>query len=191
MNNKWICPAWTGCARWRPFIRGAVWCGAVAAALSAQCTSHSLTLFLRHHNRHYLWSLFSTRELRYFLPKGALLVNVGRRGARAPVIDHCVGRAPRGPRRLVRRVYWLSNTVSINCTCDRRVLQIKEPLETDCYRRKVWINSSTFLFVAHLHCWYHHRDSQRTYWYITSDILQLYYILQPRTIMFQGITGVF
>lgn len=83
--------------------------------------SRSLTLFLRHHNRPYLWSVFSMGPVHYFLPKGAILVNVVGRAR-----DHCVLR-PLRLRRRVGRTYWLSNTVSINCTCVCRVWQIKEP----------------------------------------------------------------
>lgn len=75
---------------------------------------HSLTVFLRHHNRHYLWGVFSMSLLQYFLLKGVILVNVG-------------GFARDHVRRRVGCTYWLSNTVSINCTCARRVQQIKEP----------------------------------------------------------------
>lgn len=93
--------------------------GAMTPVLYARAVcSRSLTLFLRHHNLRYLWSVFSMSPLYYFLPKGTTLVNAAR-GA------HSCSLCPMRARR-VGRTYWLSSTVSINCTCVRRVVQIKE-----------------------------------------------------------------
>lgn len=90
------------------------------------CT-HSLTLFLRHHNLVYLWSVFSMRLAVSFRraqeQDSCLQCSVGSqlqtRGRALAVIVSIASR--------VGRTYWLSSTVSINCTCVRLVLQIKEP----------------------------------------------------------------
>lgn len=85
---------------------------------------HSWTLFLRHHNLVYLWSVFSmSLAISFRRAQIAKLVAAVQDTVVARARCHCV-------RRVARRVgctYWLSSTVSINCTCVRLVLQIKEP----------------------------------------------------------------
>lgn len=78
--------------------------------------SRSLSLFLRHHNLRYLWSVFSMSLLHYFLPKGTTLVN-------AAVRAHCerASRAPRGTPHLLVIEHSINKLhLRLSCSVNKR-----------------------------------------------------------------------
>lgn len=90
---------------------------------------HSLTLFLRHHNRVNLWWVFSMRLVHYFLPKGAMLALVGNVGR--CLCDHGIRVRPRSRGTLLLVIEHSINKLHLRLSCSN-----KRNRETERYRRK-------------------------------------------------------